>query len=125
MTTATPTTAGGSAAEASGMSGGLRVDVSASPANSTTTDPVAFAIHATEERAPGALAYQIQYGDGSTDENLTPSSCRGGPVGPAEETWNTSHQYANAGMYSVTVTASAGCTSDRATATVVVSVRAS
>ncbi|HVA05691.1 MAG TPA: hypothetical protein VNG12_03010 [Acidimicrobiales bacterium] len=79
-----------------------------------------FTITATETHAPGELHYQLTYGDGSQDANVTNSLCTQGPGGPLSQTWTLTHQYAAAGTYTVVLNVGANCTPDKATATLVV-----
>lgn len=77
---------------------------------------------ADESHAPGALSYQIAYGDGSTDQNVAPTYCQSGPGAPASQTWQLSHAYDHSGSYTVSVTVQANCTSDRATTSVTITI---
>jgi PKD repeat protein len=79
-------------------------------------------VSADESHAPGALTYQISYGDDSTDQNTAPTVCQSGPGQPSSQTWQHSHAYASSGTYTVEVTVQANCTSDRATATLMVTI---
>jgi hypothetical protein len=79
-------------------------------------------VRAQESHAPGALTYQIAYGDGATDQNTAPTVCQGGPGQAASQTWQLSHAYNGSGTYAVAVTVKANCTQDRATATVTVTI---
>jgi hypothetical protein len=79
-------------------------------------------VSADESHAPGALTYQIYYGDGATDQNTAPTVCQGGPGPAANETWQLFHTYSQSGTYTVTVTVLANCTSDRTTNTVTVTI---
>jgi len=78
---------------------------------------VQFTVKARESQAPGALGYQLDYGDGTSDRNVVAQFCRAEPAPADEETWQLSHRYSSAGRYTATVTVSANCTSDRATTT--------
>ena len=84
--------------------------------------PVTFSLSAAESHAPGALTYQISYGDGTTDQNTGPTVCLGGPGVPANQTWQLSHAYNQSGTYTVSVTVLANCTSDRSTTTLTVTI---
>ncbi|MHB1444249.1 MAG: PKD domain-containing protein [Acidimicrobiales bacterium] len=77
---------------------------------------------ASESHAPGALAYQMAYGDGSSDQNNVPTYCSSGPGSPASQTWQLSHSYTKAGTYRATVTVKANCTSDTVTLDVFITV---
>ena len=54
--------------------------------------------------ALGALAYQMAYGDGTSDQNSVPNYCASGPGAPASQTWKLPHSYAKTGTYRATVT---------------------
>jgi len=82
----------------------------------TVSPGPAFTVTADESNAPGALAYQIAYGDGTTDQNAVPQHCVAGAGSPQSQTWHFTHQYAAPGTYHVSATVSATCTPDRATA---------
>jgi hypothetical protein len=97
--------------------GTLSVTLTAQPASGSGSDSaVDFVLRAEQPEAPGALAYQISYGDGATDQNVTAQVCRGGTNATARETWRLSHRYSRAGTYSVGATVTASCTPNRATA---------
>jgi len=83
---------------------------------------VDFTINATESHAPGALAYQVAFGDGATDQNNTPTYCSSGPGPAAGDTWQLAHVYAKKGRYQASATVRANCTSDRVTVQVVITV---
>lgn len=68
------------------------------------------------------LSYDVAYGDGATDQNEVPEFCRAGPGQPVSQTWQLSHRYGQPRTYSVAATIQAGCTSDRGTATVTVTI---
>jgi hypothetical protein len=82
---------------------------------------VTFTLKATDSSAPGALHYQVTYGDGGMDSNVTPALCTAGPGQPASQTWSLTHQYASASSFTVVAAVSVNCSSDKATATLVVS----
>jgi hypothetical protein len=90
----------------------------ARPERGPAGDPVTFMVTARESHEPGSLSYRLAYGDGATDQNQVPQLCRAGPGSLAQQTWQLTHRYRAAGTYSAAVTVSAGCTPDRATATV-------
>ncbi len=104
---------------ATGAGGGLSIALSADPSHGPIGTAVTFTLKATETAAPGALHYQVAYGDGQSDSNITPTVCT--PAAPAAQTWTLSHQYAAPGTYSVTATVAVNCSPDQATATVAVS----
>ena len=81
-----------------------------------------FTIKASESHAPGALVYQVQYGDGSSDENTAPTTCRGGPAPPLQQTWQLTHRYSKKGSFFAHVTVRANCTPDQASASVTITV---
>ncbi len=106
----------------SASSGGLDVTVTASPSHGAAGTLVDLTVRARETHAPGALTYQISYGDGSTDQNTAPAMCRGGTAPPASQSWQRTHRYGQVGTYTVAATVQANCTPDRATATVMVTI---
>ncbi len=79
-------------------------------------------MRAGEIHAAGAVTYQISYGDDSTDQNTAPTVYQSGPGQPPSQTRQLSHAYASSGTYTVEVTVQADCTSDRATATLTVTI---
>ena len=121
-TSRSTTTTTAQTASATATSGGLTVTLSATPASAPVGTSVQFTIKASESHAPGALVYQLQYGDGSSDQNTAPTTCRGGAASPAQQTWQLSHRYAKKGTFFARVTVKANCTPDQATATVTVTV---
>ena len=104
------------------MTGGLTVTVTASPSPSARGAPVQFELTATETQPQGAFGYQIAYGDGATDQNAVPQFCVAGSGSPQTQRWELTHAYAASGTFNVSVTVSANCTSDRATATLSVTI---
>jgi hypothetical protein len=108
---------------ATASSGGLTVTLTVTPARNGTNLTAEFKLSAQERDAPGALSYRLAYGDATTDQNTTPTICRTNPRFPAQETWHLTHRYAAAGTYVSSVTVSANCTSDRATATATLTLR--
>lgn len=109
-------------ASATATAGGLTVTLTAAPSRATHGGNVAFTATAHETHAPGALGYQLSYGDGATDQNAVAQFCRAEPAGPTSETWPTKHAYRASGTYTVVVTVRANCTSDRATASLSITV---
>ena len=89
--------------------------MTASASETSVGSPVAFSVNAYESHAPGALTYQISYGDGATDQNTAPAICQGGSELPASQNWQLSHAYSQSNIYTVTVTVVANCTSDHTT----------
>jgi hypothetical protein len=83
---------------------------------------VTLNVTASETHEPGSLSYRLAYGDGATDQNVVSQLCRAGPGSLAQQTWQLTHRYVTAGTYSATATVSAGCTPDRATAMVNITV---
>jgi PKD repeat protein len=82
---------------------------------------VTFTIVASAANAPGALHYDVEYGDGSNDADAVPQYCVASPGPPASETWTLSHRYAAPGTYTVSVTVAVNCSAQSATATLTVS----
>jgi hypothetical protein len=101
-------------------SGGLTVTMTAEPTRAKTGQSVEFVIDARETSAPGLLSYQITYGDGASDGNVVAQICRS--PAPAHTTWTLHHSYDTAGEFRPSVTVTANCTSDRATATLTLAV---
>ena len=96
--------------------------VTADPANGPVGTPVTFTVKATETQAPGALYYEVTYGDGASASNVTPAICSAGPgTTPASQTWSLAHQYSAAGHYTVVTTVGVNCSPDKTTVTVAVS----
>jgi hypothetical protein len=93
----------------------------ADPSHGPASTPVTFTLKATESQAPGALRYQIAYGDGATDANAAPMYCTAWPGRPASQAWSLAHRYSAPGTYTVTATVGVNCSPDRATATLTVS----
>ena len=121
-TTKAPTTTTQATTSAQGKSGGLSVSLTATPSNPAPGSRVAFTVKASESHAPGALAYQMTYGDGLSDQNNVPAYCASGPGSPASQTWQLPHSYAKAGTYRATVTVKANCTADKVTLEAVITV---
>jgi hypothetical protein len=118
----------GSAGTATGTtlaatSGNLRVTVSVTPTSTPPGAPVRFVIHATAANAPGLLSYQVEYGDGHSDQNVVAQVCRGGANPTQRETWRLTHRYERAGTFDAIVTVNAGCTPDRTDSEVSIRVR--
>ena len=111
-----------SSAASSFSSGGLTVTLTASPSDTIVGSSVEFSLNAQESHAPGALEYQVAYGDGSTDHNTAPQYCKSGPGQAAGQTWHLAHAFATPGTYRVMARVVANCTPDRATAAVTITV---
>jgi PKD domain-containing protein len=79
---------------------------------------VTFTLRASETNAPGALHYEVSYGDGTQAANVTPDFCVAGPGKAASQTWSLTHQYTGAGTYTVTASVGVNCSPDNATASV-------
>ena len=107
---------------ATARSGSLVVTLTATPMRAKTGSPVEFNLTANASDAPGALGYQLHYGDGTSAENVVPQFCVAGRGTPTRETWHLTHRYKAAGRYRVSASVYVNCTSDHATATVVVSI---
>jgi hypothetical protein len=120
-TTTVPPTTAPSTVSAAGSDGGLTIELSAEPAHGAVGTAVTVTLQATEAHAPGALGYQLAYGDGSQASNVTNTLCTAGPGAPASQTWTLTHQYAAAGSYTITATVTVNCSPDKATASVTVS----
>lgn len=103
-------------------SGDLLVRLAVAPRRVVPRQPVRFVIHARQPAAPGPLSYQVDYGDGHTDENVVAQFCRGGDAPTETEDWQLDHRYAHDGTYRATVTVIAGCTPNRAVGTVTIRV---
>lgn len=114
----TTTTPADSASSDVARSGDLTVTLTVSPAQASSGAAMQFTIAADETAAHGALAYRLTYGDGATDQNVVAQYCLGGAGAPQTQQWQLTHRYASAGRYSASVTVTANCTPDRATATV-------
>jgi hypothetical protein len=93
------------------------VTVTAVPSPAAHGATVQFNLTATETQPQGAFGYQIAYGDGATDQNAVPQFCVAGSGPPQTQHWQLAHTYAASGTFNVSVTVSANCTPDRATAT--------
>ncbi len=104
-------------------SGGLAVTLTATPTRAKTGSPVEFNLTAYAPHAPGALGYQLRYGDGtSAAQSTVPLICVEGRGAPMRQTWRLTHRYKAAGRYRASVSVYVNCTSDHATATVAVSI---
>jgi hypothetical protein len=121
-TTTPPASVPGSGSvSATGTSGGLTIVLTANPSRGPTGTPVMFTLKAVESSAPGALHYQVTYGDGGIDSNVTPALCTAGPGQPQTQTWSLTHQYATATNFTVVASVSVNCSPDKAMATLTVS----
>ncbi len=108
---------------ATARSGGLAVTLTATPGRAKTGSPVEFNLNAYAPHAPGAIGYQLRYGDGtSTAQNIVPLICVAGRNTPTRQTWHLTHRYKAAGRYRVSVSVYVNCTSEHAMATVAVSI---
>ena len=105
-------------ATSSATSGGLEVTLTATPSRVAPGAPVQFSLSAREAQARGALGYQISYGDGTSDQIAVPLVCLGGAGSVRAQAWPLTHRYAGAGVFRVSATVTATCTSDHATAVV-------
>jgi len=104
-------------------SAGLAVTLTATPMRAKTGSPVELNLIAYAPHAPGAIGYQLRYGDGtSTAESTVPLICVAGRNAPIRQTWHLTHRYKAAGRYRVSVSVYVNCTSDHAMATVLVDV---
>jgi hypothetical protein len=104
-------------------SGSLQVTVSVSSTRTRPGAPVRFVIHATAVAAPGLLSYQVDYGDGDSDQNVVAQVCRAAPNPTEQDTWRLTHRYARAGTFAAAVSVAAGCTPDRTRSEVTIRVR--
>jgi hypothetical protein len=108
---------------ATARSGGLAVTLTVTPMRTKTGSPVEFNVTAYAPHAPGALGYQLHYGDGtSAAQSTVPQFCIAGGGTPRRQTWRLTHRYKTAGQYRVSANVYVNCTSDQATATVAVSI---
>jgi hypothetical protein len=104
-------------------SGGLVVTLTATTMQAKIGSPVQFNLTAYAPHAPGAIGYQLLYGDGtSTAQNTVPLICVAGRNTPTRQTWRLAHRYKAAGRYRVSVSVYVNCTSDHATSTIAVDV---
>lgn len=101
--------------------GGLTFQVTAAPTHGPVTTAVVFTIVASATHATGALHYDVQYGDGTSDADAVPEYCVAAPGPAASQTWMLSHQYKAAGTYTVSITVAVNCSGQSATATMTVS----
>jgi len=109
-------------ASATVRSGGLTIKLTATPGRAKTSATIKFQVTASAQSAAGALGYQLRYGDGTSAENVVPQFCVAGRGTPVLEAWHLSHRYKAAGLYRVSASVYVNCTSDHATATVVISI---
>lgn len=100
--------------QASAASDGLAVHVEARP--STPAGTVQVTVRADATHAPGALGYEVHFGDGTTAHNAVPQFCLAGPGPSRKATWHLTHRYARAGTYHLAVRVSINCTTTAATA---------
>jgi hypothetical protein len=108
---------------ATARSGDLAVTLTATPMRAKAHSPVEFNLTVYAPHAPGALGYQLHYGDGtSAAQSTVPQFCIAGGGTPRRQTWRLTHRYETAGRYRVSASVYVNCTSDHATATVVVSI---
>ncbi len=78
---------------ATAPSGGLAVTLVATPMRAKAGSPVQFKLTAYAPHAPGALGYQLRFGDGTSTHNVTPQFCVAGRGAPTRQTWRLSHRY--------------------------------
>ncbi len=105
---------------ATARSRGLAVTLTATPTRTKIGSTVKFNLTANASHAPGALGYQLRYGDGTSAENVVPQFCVVGGGAPTRETWHLAHRYKAAGRYRVSASVYVNCSGDHATATVTV-----
>jgi len=100
---------------------GLTVTLAAKPKRPTVGSPIVFTATAYARHAPGALGYQLHYGDGtSAPQSAVPLFCLPGKGSAARRTWHFSHRYGKPGTYTASLTVHVNCSGDRVTATVTV-----
>jgi hypothetical protein len=99
----------------------LTIVLTADPSRGPVSTPVSFTLKASDSSARGALGYQVTYGDGGMDSNVTPALCTAGPGQPESQTWSLTHQYATATSFTVVATVTVNCSPDKASATLTVS----
>lgn len=102
--------------------GGLTVTLKVTPMRAKAGSPVQFNLSANASHAPGALGYQLRFGDGTTTQNAVPQFCVARRRTPARQAWRLTHRYKTAGRYAVSASVYVNCTSDHATATVAVNI---
>jgi hypothetical protein len=108
-------------ASATVRSAGLTITLSAVPARFKVGSPVTFSATAYERHAPGALGYQLLYGDGtSAPESAVPLFCLTGKGGPVHKRWRFTHRYSRPGRFTASLTVQVNCARDVARATVTV-----
>jgi PKD domain len=108
---------------ATARSGGLVITLTAKPIQAKIGSPVELNATAYERHTPGALGYELRYGDGtSVAQDMVPQFCLMGKNTPVRRIWRLSHRYRKPGRYTVSLTVHVNCTSAHATATVAVSV---
>jgi hypothetical protein len=100
----------------------LAITLTATPTRAKISSTVQFEVTVSDAHALGALGYQLSYGDGTSAENVVPQFCVAGRGAPSRQMWRLTHRYKAAGRYHVSASVYVNCTSDHATATVVVNV---
>ncbi len=98
-------------------SGGLTATLVVSPAAVKPGGVVAIELLARARNAPGAVGYQLRYGDGTgAGSGAVPQFCVAGPGLPTHRVWRLKHRYRAAGRYVVSASVYVNCTRDHATA---------
>ncbi len=98
-------------------SGGLTATLVISPTAVKPDGVVTIELLARARHAPGAVGYQLRYGDGTgAGSGAVPQFCVAGPGPPAHRVWRLRHRYRAAGRYAVSASVYVNCTRDHATA---------
>ena len=79
---------------------------------------IALLVTVSVKEPHGALAYDVNYGDGSTTSLPAPQVCAQKARPSASRAWLLHHRYHHPGTYHVVATGSAVCTAGRPQATV-------
>jgi hypothetical protein len=101
-------------AQGAAARGGLVVHVTAR--TSTPTGTALVVVRADAAHAPGALGYDVRFGDGTVAHSVVPQFCVAGPGSRRQATWHLTHRYAHPGTYHLAVTVHANCSPTVATA---------
>ncbi len=102
-------------------SAGLTITLMATPAQPKPGARVVFTATAYASHAPGAIVYQLLYGDGTrAPQTAVPLFCATGKGAPVHRSWRFSHRYDTPDRYTASLTVAVNCSRDRASATVAV-----
>jgi hypothetical protein len=126
-TTPPTTTPPTSAARATATDGSLSATAAVTTQGAVAGSPVSFVVSVTDSAARGPVGPEsITYGDGQpVPETGVAASCRAGAAATAvSESFDSTHTYASAGVYTLTVAVSSPCSSEHVAVTLPVTIGA-